>query len=397
MTHNEPENHCVITRREFSKMLLGAGFGSMIPMAGALGANEAPFESLDALARRKGMRFGTAIGISASGSRKSSRFHDEAYRALVARECGELVAENETKWQSLRPRPGEFRFAQADEMFAWAKQQRMLIRGHTLIWQPSKWMPKWVNEYDFGAQPAKEAERLLVEHVATVCKHFGTDIHSYDVVNEAVDPATGELRSNVFTERLGALDQLDLMFRLAREHAPHAQLVYNDYMSWGDGYVKHRAGVLKLLEALKKRGTPVHALGLQSHIGSTEDGKEPESGDAHVRDWRRFLDEATGMGYDLLITEFDVHDEHFPADFAARDAAVASLARTYLDLTLSYPRLRTLMTWGFADPASWLQDRHPRKDGLPKRPLPYDANLKAKALRNAIADAIRAMPARAPV
>ena len=77
----------------------------------------------------------------------------------------------------------------------------------------------------------------------------------------------------------------------------------------------------------------VRALGLQSHIGSTEDGKEPESGDSHVRQWRAFLDEVTAMDFELLITEFDVHDRYFPADIAARDAAVASLARTYLDLT----------------------------------------------------------------
>jgi alpha-N-arabinofuranosidase len=380
-------------RREFNKALLGAPLAAVPGWAMETQASE----SLDAIARTKGMRFGTALGISPSGTRKTSRFHDERYRDLIARECGELVAENETKWQSLRPGPGEFRFAQADEMFAWARGNGMLLRGHTLIWQPPKWMPRWVNEYDFGAQPAKEAERLLTEHVSTVCNHFGTTIHSYDVVNEAVDPKTGEPRSNVFTERLGAIDQLDLMFRLAKQYAPHAQLVYNDYMSWGDGYVKHRAGVLKLLAEFRKRGTPVDALGLQSHIGSTEDGREPPSGDAHVREWRRFLDEVTAMGYDLLITEFDVHDEHFPADFAARDAAVASLARTYLDVTLSYPRLRTMMTWGFADPASWLQDRYPRADGLPKRPLPYDADLKAKALRAAIADAMRAMPPRADV
>jgi GH35 family endo-1,4-beta-xylanase len=35
------------------------------------------------------------------------------------------------------------------------------------------------------------------------------------VVNEAVDPKTGSLRSNVFTERMGALEQIDLSFRLA--------------------------------------------------------------------------------------------------------------------------------------------------------------------------------------
>ena len=379
-----------VSRREATKLLLGAGLGLALP-----GARGAAPDSLDSLARAKGMRYGNAIGISGSGARTKSRFHDEAYRALMERECGVLVCENETKWASLRPKPGEFRFANADEMFAWARERGMLVRGHTLIWQPTKWFPKWVNEYDFGAQPAKEAERMLTEHVATVCKHFGTIVSSYDVVNEAVDPKDGALRSNVFTQRLGAIEQLDLMFRLAREHAPHAQLVYNDYMSWGDGYVKHRAGVLKLLREFRKRGTPVHALGLQSHIGSTEDGTEPASGDAYERDWRRFLDEVTGMRFELLITEFDVHDRHFPADFAVRDAAVAALGKGYLDITLSYDRVRTLMTWGMVDSASWLQDRYPREDGLPKRPCPYDSDYRAKPLRAAIADAIRAMPARA--
>ena len=352
-------------------------------------------ESLDAIARRKGMRYGNAIGIAGSGSRARSRFHDERYRELMARECGVLVCENETKWQHLRPRPDVFRFEQADEMFAWARANGMLVRGHTLMWQPSKWLPKWVNEHDFGAQPAQEAERLLVEHVGTVCRHFGAIVSSYDVVNEAVDPRTGELRANVFTERLGAHEELDLMFRLAREYAPGAQLVYNDYMSWGDGYIKHRAGVLELLHEFRRRGTPVQALGLQSHIGATEDGSEGTSAKGYEREWRKFLDEVSAMGYDLLITEFDVNDREFPADTAKRDASVAAIGRAYLDLTLSYPRLRTLMTWGMVDPASWLQDRYPRADGLPQRPNPYDGEFRAKALRGAIADAMRAMPARA--
>jgi endo-1,4-beta-xylanase len=379
------------SRRDFNRLVFGAGLGAALPVFA-----QPSSDSLDALARRKGMRFGNAIGISASGTRGKSRFHNEAYRALMERECGVLVAENETKWKSIRSRPGEFRFANADEMFAWARGREMLVRGHTLIWQPPKWLPDWVNQYDFGAQPAKEAERMLTEHVRTVCLHFGTIVSSWDVVNEAVDPKTGELRSNVFTERLGANDQLDLMFRLAKEHAPHAQLIYNDYMSWGAGYAKHRAGVLKLLAEFRKRGTPVTALGLQSHIGSTEDGTEPPTGDAHVREWRRFLDEVTAMDYDLLITEFDVHDAHFPADFAKRDAAVAALGRTYLDITLSYPRLQTMMLWGMADDLSWLQDRLPRPDGLPKRPTPFDAELRPKPLRGAIANAIRAMPMRTP-
>ena len=381
-----------MNRREATRHLLAASLAGLLPACASTGPVED--ESLDALARRKGMRYGNAIGIAGSGSRSQSRFHDDRYRALMERECGVLVTENECKWQHLRPGPGVFRFAEADEMFAWALGRGMRVRGHTLMWQPSKWLPKWVNEHDFGAMPAHEAERLLVEHVGTVCRHFGTAVSSYDVVNEAVDPKTGELRSNVFTERLGALDELDLMFRLARQYAPHAQLVYNDYMSWGDGYTRHRAGVLTLLHELRRRGTPVDALGLQSHIGATEDGSEGTSAKGYEREWRKFLDEVSAMGFDLLITEFDVNDREFPADVAKRDAAVAAVGKAYLDLTLDYPRVRTLMTWGMLDPVSWLQDRYPRTDGLPQRPNPWDAQYRAKALRGAMAESIRAMPDR---
>jgi endo-1,4-beta-xylanase len=383
-----------MNRREAAKLILATGAALALPGCANEEARAAEVP-LDTLARRKGLRYGNAIGISGSGARSKSRFHDPRYQALMERECGVLVCENETKWQHLRPRPDVFRFEQADEMFAWARQRDMLVRGHTLVWQPPKWMPKWVNEHDFGAQPVQEAQRLLTQHVSTVCRHFGTIVSSYDVVNEAVDPKTGELRANVFTERLGAYEQIDLMFRLAAEYAPHAQLVYNDYMSWGDGYIKHRAGVLKLLAEFRRRGTPVQALGLQSHIGATEDGSEGTSAKGYEREWRKFLDEASAMGYDLLITEFDVNDREFPADAAKRDASVAAIGKAYLDLTLAYPRVHTLMTWGMVDPTSWLQDRYPRADGLPQRPNPYDGEFRAKALRTALADAMRAMPARA--
>lgn len=349
-------------------------------------AIDADGDPLKELARRKGLRFGNAMG--------RGPFRDPAYRALMARECNAFVCENETKWKQLQPRSGEFDFAPADEMFAWAKAQDMRLRGHTLVWQGSKWLPQWVNEHDFGAQPGKEAERLLREHIGTVCDHFGDQISSYDVVNEAIDPDTGELRQNVFTTHLGAVEEIDLAFRLARAHAPAAQLVYNDYMGAGGGSAKHRAGVLTLLQALKARGTPVQALGIQSHI--TAPAKRGADG---MRDWRAFLDEVSGMGLDLLITELDVNDRQLPADAALRDSGVAAATRDYLDVMLSYPRLRDVMLWGMADHVSWLKNwkEHPRADGLVMRPCPFDAQLQAKPMRAAVADAFRAMPARAAV
>lgn len=366
-----------ISRRGILAMMAAGG---LLPLHAA----EMP-EPLKVLGKRKGLNVGNALS--------KHHLHNPAYTALMARECNMLVAENEGKWQALEPRQGVYEFGPADELYAWARSQGMLVRGHNLIWQDAKWLPKWVNAYDFGTQPAQAAEALLRKHIVTVCDHFGDAIHSYDVVNEAVDPKTGGLRVNVFTERLGAVEQMDLAFRVAHERAPKAQLVYNDYMRPDTGSTKHRAGVLKLLHDLKSRGTPVHALGLQSHIGSWD---EMGTGNQQ-QEWRRFLDEVTGMGLDLLVTEFDVNDRKLPADVAARDAGVAALAKDYLDVTFSYRQCKDFLMWGMADNFNWLQtwDEAPRTDGLKMRPTPFDDQLRAKPLRDAIAAAINAMPQRA--
>ena len=380
-----------MTSRRDTLKLFGAATGALLA-PGAL-AQEAP-PALKDLASAKGMRFGNAIGMLEDQDTRRS-FRDPAYRALMARQCNIVVAENETKWQALQPAPGAYDFGPADEMFAWARKEGMAIRGHTLIWQAPKWLPDWVNKLDLGSKPVGQAEAVLREHIKTVCTHYA-DVVSHDVVNEAVSPKDGSLIANVFTERMGAVEQIEFAFRQAHEYAPRAQLVYNDFMGPGQGDdARHRAGVLKLLAELKKRGAPIHALGLQSHI-SAGDAMSGASNAATLREWRKFLDEVTGMGLDLLITEFDVNDKAFPADVATRDAAAAALARAYLDVTLSYPTCRDFLLWGMADHVSWLQtwaDAR-RPDGLAQRPTPYDSMLRAKPLREAIAASLRAMPMR---
>ncbi|MFS2080710.1 endo-1,4-beta-xylanase [Telluria sp. Tellsp131] len=373
------------TRREIIQALAGA---ALLPAALPFARAQGPAgETLKDVAARKGMRFGTAISAG------RNQFGDAAYRALVERECNLIVLENEMKWQALEPAPGKPNFGPADDVIAWAKDKGIAVRGHNLFWQAEKWVPAWVVKQNFGPQPAKAVEQLMRTHVSTVCGHFGKSIKSWDVVNEAVDPADGKLRQNALTKPLGAVEQIDLAFRLAKEYAPQAQLVYNDYMRGDAGSAKHRAGVLALLADLKKRGTPINALGLQSHIGSWD---ETDKGRSDLVEWRKFLDEVSGMGYDLLITELDVNDRRLPADIAKRDAGVAAATRDYLDVTLAYPRLRDILVWGLADNISWLQtwDEAPRRDKLPMRPTPFDAQLKAKPMKQAIIDAIKAAPAR---
>ncbi|HVY85535.1 MAG TPA: endo-1,4-beta-xylanase [Caulobacterales bacterium] len=372
-------SECNWTRR--SALALGAAAGACAPLM----RMDAGTPSLNALARAKGMRFGAAIG--------RRDLDDRRLCEVVRRECGLVVAENDHKWPYIHPARNVYSFAPGDRLVRFAERNGMAVRGHNLLWQHPRWLAQWVTDYDFGADARTSAEALLREHITTVCQHYGTRIGSWDVVNETIDERTGDLRDTVLTRAMGS-DVVAFCFHVAREAAPDAQLVYNDFMGWSADSATHRAGVLRLLHDLRTRGAPVDALGLQSHIGSSRGTPQGSFNAPQEREWRQFLDEVVGMGFALLITEFDVNDRTITGDIAARDRAVADYAKAYLDITLSYPQLKDVLTWGVVNHRSWLQRFTPREDGLPLRPLPFDDFYRSTPLRAAIAAAFEAAPAR---
>jgi endo-1,4-beta-xylanase len=366
-------------------------------------------DSLDSVADTKGLAFGSCLGtglkkVTADATvglkafeKTRSGFDDPAMRSLFVSQCGILVPENELKWYALRPTPKKFDFDRADILMHFANQYKLAVRGHTLLWNRTQWLPDWVNKHDFGTQPAINAAKMLREHIATVCRRYNDSVFSWDVVNETVAPATGELEDSPFTRTLGPA-AIEIAFHAARQAAPNAQLVYNDYMNWSAKDATHRAGVLKLLERLKAANVPVDALGIQAHIGSNGMGAATGMlGDADVAEWKKFLDAVTAMGLDLVITEFDVNDKYVGGTIAERDRIVADYGKAFLDIALSYPRLRYVMAWGLADKYSWLQHAAPRPDGLPKRCTPYDDNFQPKPLREAMMQSFAAAPARPPL
>jgi endo-1,4-beta-xylanase len=383
-----------ITRRGCLAATMAAGAAVLTgdPAQAAIAGSDP--QSLASLARAKGFAgFGSAIGgVGFPGS----AFGDLGARQIQLRECNILVPENELKWTSVRPSYKDFDFHGADVLVDWAEQNGMKIRGHNLLWLRPDRNSDWLNNYDFGSRPAAEAERLLRDHVTTVCKRYGDRIFTWDVVNEAIDPATGKMRDMVFSHHLGE-DCMDIVFDAARKAAPHAALVYNDFMTWGDNSARHREGVLELLSRMKSRKVPVDVLGVQSHIGAGEIGnvKGTMTFDSREEsDWKGFVDGATALYPRLQITEFDVSEVGTPADIPERDRIIADLARRYLEMMLRYKGLEQVMCWGMLDHHSWLQSRTRRPDGMLKRGCPYDPNYEPKPLRQAIAGAFRGAPIR---
>ncbi|MEE2920535.1 MAG: endo-1,4-beta-xylanase [Pseudomonadota bacterium] len=335
---------------------------------------------LKTLAAGKGIRFGTAMD--------AREIHQPDYVDIVLAECAVIVAENEHKMYTIQPTPEKMDWGPGDALVEFAKTHGLGMRGHTLLWQHPQWLPDWVNDTTFSS--AVEAETLLRTYVQAVAARDAGFIYSWDVVNETIDPETGEIRETSLTRAMGP-EVLDAAFHAAREAAPGATLAYNDYMSWEPSHEKHRSGVLRMLERLKRNDTPVDALGIQSH---SNDAPPSAFTPTQQRIWRDFVDEAVGMGLEIYLTEFDVNDSMMAPGIAERDREIAAFTRDYLDMMFSYPETKDLLVWGLADHHSWLQGFKPREDGLPKRPTLYDSAYRAKPMREAVAAALRAAPVR---
>jgi endo-1,4-beta-xylanase len=382
------------TRRDWFGLMAAGAAMAAVPASAASAPSVQAGDSLAALARAKGLTgFGSAIG---GVGRPGSPFTDEGVREIHLRECNIMVHENDLKWTVVRPNPTDFNFHNADRLITWAEQNGMKVRGHTLTWLRPDRNPDWLNNYDFGSRPGAEAERMVREHISTVCRRYGDRIFSWDVVNEAIDPRTGGLRTDAFSRHLGE-NLLDIAFDAAREAVPNAVLVYNDFMTWGPNSARHREGVLALLQRMKGRGVPVHMLGVQAHIGAGEVGDVVGTMTFDAReeaDWKSFMDAAVGMGHRLAITELDVSETGTPADVDARDRVMADLLRRYMDMMLRYRELDHIMAWGMLDAYSWLQSRTRRLDGRLKRPALYDTSYRPKLMREAMAAALRAAPPR---
>lgn len=302
----------------------------------------------------------------------------DGYRRLVAQEASIAVAENAMKWSALRPAPDQYFLDDADYLMQFAETNRIKLRGHNLCWHEQ--LPKW---FDATANPAN-ARALLTEHIRTVAGRYSGRIHSWDVVNEAVEPKDGRpdgLRDSPWLKLIGE-SYVELAFRTAREADPTALLTYNDYDMEGEGEydAAKRSAVLMLLRRLKQRNVPIDAVGIQSHISA---GPQFRYGVA----LQQFIRSCREMDLEVFVTEIDVDDRALPRNVAERDAGVAQTYRNYLDVVLREPNVRAVLAWGVDDAHSWLNSKKPRSDGAPQRPLLFDAQLRATPAFAAVVEA----------
>jgi endo-1,4-beta-xylanase len=309
-----------------------------------------------------------------------------AYQQLFLAQCSMATPEVHMKWNSLSSQPGIYDFGNADRLVAFCVTNRLRVRGHTLVWHEA--LPAWV-----GTQlTTRGGQSVMVDHIRQVAGHFAGKLYSWDVVNEVLDPGSNRadgLRDSPWLRSCG-VDYIEQAFRATAVADPNALLVWNENyleVSNGFGWAK-RTAMLALLDKMLAGGVPIQGIGIEAHLRANQ---AAVLGDAS---YESFLDQLARRGMKIFITELDVQDVNLPAETALRDQAVAGIYRKFLTPTLRQPAVKAIVTWGLADAFSWIAGYRPRQDGLPVRPLPFDANFQPKPSCYAIAETLQAAPHR---
>jgi len=364
------------------KLLLSMGGVAACWPVLSLADTSRPDPGLGRIAASRGLLYGSVV-------RGTSLERDPTYSAVFARECRLVVSGGEMHWRNVSPSPTSTDFSKGDGVYSWASDHEIKLRGHALVWHGQA--PKW-----FADLPDSDAAiRALRDHVHAMCSHFAGRIHSWDVVNEAIQTnnRADSLRKTVFLEKIGP-DYLDIAFRAAREADGHALLTLNEFgVEYDDRDSRNRRrAMLAIIDRFRRGNTPIDVIGIQSHLATEYNAK------LNDRTLADFLKEISDRGLKIMITELDVVDRASPSDIPTRDGEVAALYRRYLDVTLDNRAVIGVVTWGLTDKDSWItrgdSPNFRRADGLLARPLPLDDHYRRKPAYEAIAEAFRTAPLR---
>ena len=306
------------------------------------------------LAAARGVHIGAAVAV---GPFKN----EPVYTDTLKREFDMIVGENAFKWSEIHRYRGEYYFGVTDALVDFAEANGMAVRGHTLVWHNQN--PGWLT----GSTPTRdEAIAILKDHIDTVVGRYKGRIVAWDVVNEAIDDGTGELRDTFWLQTIGP-DYIALAFQFAHAADPDAKLYYNDYNAEDDG--PKSDAVYELVKQLKADGVPIDGVGWQMHLTSGQ-YIDPGFGENGER--------LAALGLEVSITELDVRLRlpETPANLKVQADTYADVMQLCLQLT----NCKSVVTWGFTDKHSWVPGFF---DGFGAA-LPFDASYSPKPAYDAM-------------
>ena len=271
-------------------------------------------------------------------------------------------------------------FSQADAMLKYCAENKIPVRGHTLVWHSQT--PDWFfkeNFSDDGDWVDKDTMITRMEnYIKNVMEGLATqypdlEFYAWDVVNEAwqdngTPRAAGSSKSenpdsSAWTRIFGDNSFIEYAFQFARKYAPAGcKLYYNDFNEY---MPQKTTAIYDMAMELKEKGL-IDGIGMQSHL---------DVGFPNASTYEKALSKFASTGLDIQITELDITTSD------TSEAGLEKQAQMYSDIFDLYVKYKdnisAVVIWGVTDDQSWRATRVP---------LLFDKNFKAKPAFYAIVD-----------
>ncbi|MDQ6418780.1 endo-1,4-beta-xylanase [Paenibacillus sp. LHD-117] len=293
---------------------------------------------------------------------------------LLKKHHNVVTAENAMKPDYVYNTSREFDFTAEDALVAKIKEHNLLLHGHVLVWHQQ--MPTWLSTAADGTPLSREtALANLRTHIETVMEHFGDDVISWDVVNEAMNdnpsnPANwkASLRNSPWKAALGE-DYVEQSFLIAREVLDehpnwNIKLYYNDYNDDNQNKATAIANMVKELNdkyALTHPGKLlIDGVGMQAHYNLNT---KPENVEMSLK---RFID----LDVEVSVTEIDLTAGSNSVQTEKEAKAQGYLYSQLMNIYKKYAaNIARVTFWGLNDATSWRASQSP---------LLFDKDLQAK-------------------
>lgn len=278
----------------------------------------------------------------------------------------------------------EFDFSGSDALVERINEEGLDIHGHVLVWHQQS--PEWLHSNSDGSSLTREeALENMETHIRTVMNHFGENVSSWDVVNEALagdwgNPENwrGQLRDTGWRRAVGD-DYVYEAFKIARQVADEngwhdMVLYYNDYNDHNQGkaqtmyYMIRELNEMYAEEVGDENAKLISGVGMQGHYTIN---LNPDLVEQSIERFRQ-------LDIEIGITELDVttltENEYVESEINRQAYVYARLFQIFRDHSDVIDRVTF---WGLNDANSWRSDRFP---------LLFDGRLQAKPAYYAVVD-----------
>ena len=272
----------------------------------------------------------------------------------------------------------------ADSILKFAAENKIPVRGHTLVWHSQT--PDWFfkENYDANADWVtpevmdKRMENYIKTVMETLAKDYpDVDFYAWDVANEVFkddgnhrDAGSSYTNGNLsaWVSVYGDNSFVEKAFTYARKYAPKGcKLYYNDF----NEYIPSKTNAIcKLYTDLSEKGL-IDGIGMQSHL----DRSYPSASM-----YKTALQKFAETGADIQITELDA------TTYDNNETELKLQADYYRDIMTAVREVQadtgaisSLTIWGIRDSMSWRAKKYP---------LLFDKDYQAKPAYYAIVENI---------